>query len=138
MDDFGIKRHDAYYFEIWLDISMQFDLAQYPEPVAGDPETYETEHREYIVTRDELNEWVVIAKLKADEYRQSARNDLALESLGATYADVSWIMTRDIHTLGTVRDTKYEADEDLMFVYSRLTSMHRFIFEARTEILKGE
>jgi hypothetical protein len=139
MDWFGIKRRDIRSFEVWLDICMQMDLEQYPTPDTDDPRTWETEHREYIVTDDEMEEWIKAAQKQAEIYLLSSENCKALERLGTTYGEVHRIHTGDDPNIEFPGDNAlYEADEDLMFLYERLSVLHRFVFEAKVEKDNGK
>ncbi len=138
MDSFGIKRRDVRSFEIWLDISMQLDLEKYPTVDVNDKSTWETEHREYIVTDEELVEWIEQAKAKTNEYRRSVEADMVLERLGVTYSDIYKIFTRKEADPGFENDDKYEADEDLYFCYERLSELYHFLCEAKYEISKRD
>lgn len=136
MDDFTIKRNDVGSFHVQLSISLQMELGEYVEPIPGVPDTYESEERVYLVTPEELQHWCTKARRYAGKYLGSVHDDLALEHLKATYRDVHRIITHE-EPIPEISTSRYEADEDLMFLYGRLHVLHKFIFEAR-EALREE
>jgi hypothetical protein len=113
-----------------LDISTQMWLELYTEPVPGDPSTWEDEHKLFSKTKAE---WEVIsakAELRVHLLRRDVERCIQNEDNGLTYREVTSLLTgEEAHPL--ITDNKYDAAEDLMFLYSQLSLLYAFILEVR-------
>jgi len=117
-------------YELELSICLQMETGLYVEPVKGVPSTYEDEKRHYTLDELQLQEVIDKARFQISLYMASVQNSIALERLGATYGDVHRIMAHEEPTgFPGQSDNPFEADEDLAFLYNRLSELHLFLFE---------
>jgi len=128
--EFSLERAGEDATIVTLSICMQHDLGKYIEPIEGQPETYETEQRHFIVSQSQLQELVAKAEKQAEKYRRSVEECIVFARREVSYATMHLIVTGEPSSMYS--NNVYEADEDLMFLYERLHALHRFIFEVKT------
>jgi hypothetical protein len=124
-----------------MDICLQQWTGLYIEPVASKPWTYECEDRRFILTRKELKKAVKKAKESAGKIYPDVNKSMMYERLGYTYADVYKLTTgEEIGTLGITMPSnrKFEADEDLSFLFWALYELWSFIFMAKDAMFEEE
>jgi hypothetical protein len=125
-----IKYSEGYYVTE-LDIPMQMWLGLYLEPKPGDPNTWEDEHRKYSRLRSEWEDLIPIALREADKMLVQASQCHQYEDDGLTYREVARLVN-DKEPSIHVTNSKYDASEDLMFLYNSIGKLYTFVFEART------
>lgn len=124
-------------FVVRLSVNVQMYVGLYIEPEIDKPETYEDEHKRFVLTKFELSRCIDKLVLKAKEFQQSVSHSILLERAGFTYAEVHKLTTgEEPGPKGIIvpSDNKYQADEDLSFMYTELGTIWTFINQARDAI----
>jgi hypothetical protein len=121
-------------FILHLGIVMQQWTNLYVEPEIDKPETYENEHKRFVLTKFELNKCVDAALGHIAAMRRDVSRFELFERAGFTYEEVHKITTgEEPGPIGIVMPSprKYQADEDLVFLHSSLGELWYFVFMAR-------
>lgn len=113
-----------------LDISMQMWLDLYVTPDLGDPSTWEDENKKYSRKKEGWMELTEVAEHRAQVLLQDVEKSRQYEDDGLTYREVT-LRTTGRETSMDITNNKYDASEDLMYLYSQISRLYEFIFDVR-------
>jgi hypothetical protein len=116
-------------YKVQLSICMQMNLDLYVEPIPGEPDTYEDEHKEFIFDRAELQNLVTKAKTKSMSMQFDVFKCMGYEAAGLSYQQLHTLLTYEGLDHEGITDKPYTASEDLVFLYSQLHILWDFVYE---------
>jgi hypothetical protein len=121
-------------FVLHLGICMQQWTGLYVDPEIDRPETYEDENKRFVLTKFELARCVDSCLGHIAGMRRDASKYELYERAGFTYAEVHKITAggeQGSIAIIVASNSKYQADEDLMFLHTSLGELWYFVFMAR-------